>query len=631
MINYLRNNKMHTSELCNIKIFGKTKTIMDTFFYERIFSDNAKNIVYKEAEDAFKNQVDDETIVGIWQGEYWGKWVISACEVYKYTQDKELKEFLIKAAYKLMSFAREDGYIGTYKNSLSVFAPTREQAIEASGVGTMWNWNVWCRKYTLWGLLEVYEITNDRNILQAASRHAEQLIDEFKENNINIADTGTFLGMPSCSILKPMLVLYKYTENKKFFEFAKKIVGEFEDPNSRTPNLIDDAIKEKPFDQWIDNPFSWAKVYEMTSCYEGIVEYYRLTGDEKYLQAAEGYSSIMEKYERNLLGSAGYNDMFTNASNEINALSEPCDSIHMMRLYEDLFLLTEDPKYMEYFERIFYNAFLAGVFKDGKWGARAVRGIGRHHFAEVQAKFVHNHCCVNNMPRAFMNMAEIAITSKNNAYYINLYEENKYEDDNVILEISDGYFTTGIVNITAKPKKKDIVLCLRNPIWCKKTIIKHNGENIISEKPYEKIALSKDDNEIIVSFDISPRIKEFDKEIIDHTEDGTTLIKRWLLSTTTSSVPFDIYIQSKKCTITSGPLILCKSKLLNTSEDDIFNNNPINKEFECKAILIKDAKVRVHKKITFKKDNTEFSIDVCDYASAGNEKLADDKYFSIYF
>jgi hypothetical protein len=35
--------------------------------------------------------------------------------------------------------------------------------------------------------------------------------------------------------------------------------------------------------------------------------------------------------------------------------------------------------------------------------------------------------------------------------------------------------------------------------------------------------------------------------------------------------------------------------------------------------------------IAFKKDNTEFSIDVCDYASAGNEKLADDKYFSIYF
>jgi hypothetical protein len=127
------------------------------------------------------------------------------------------------------------------------------------------------------------------------------------------------------------------------------------------------------------------------------------------------------------------------------------------------------------------------------------------------------------------------------------------------------------------------------------------------------------------------KIKEFDKEIIDHTDDGTTLIKRWLLSTTTSSVPFDIYIQSKKCTITSGPLILCKSKLLNTSEEDIFNNNPINKEYECKAILIEDAKVRVHKKLTFKKGNTEFSIDVCDYASAGNEKLADDKYFSIYF
>ena len=34
-----------------------------------------------------------------------------------------------------------------------------------------------------------------------------------------------------------------------------------------------------------------------------------------------------EKYEKNPIGSAGFNDMFSNASKEINAISEPCDSI----------------------------------------------------------------------------------------------------------------------------------------------------------------------------------------------------------------------------------------------------------------------------------------------------------------
>ena len=631
MVNYLKNDKMQLSALENINILGKTKNIMDTFFYERIFSDNAKNVVYREAEDAFKNQVDDETIVGIWQGEYWGKWVVSACEVYKYTRDEELKDFLIKAAYKIMGYAREDGYIGTYKNSLSVFAPTREQAIEVSGVGTMWNWNIWCRKYTLWGLIEVYEISKDTKILEAATKHAEQLIDELTENNISIADTGTFLGMPSCSILKPLLTLYKHTENEKVFGFAKKIIETFENKESRTPNLIDDAIAEKPFDKWIENPFTWAKVYEMTSCYEGIAEYYRMTGEAKYLAAAEGYASIMEKYERNLVGSAGYNDMFTNAANEINTLSEPCDSIHMMRLYMDLFLITQNPKYMEYFERIFYNAFLAGVFKDGKWGARAVRSAGRHHFAEVQAKFVHNHCCVNNMPRAFMNMAEVAIT-KNDAYYVNLYEEMNYLDENISLEIDNGYFTKGIVNVSVEVKNECQKIYFRNPFWSSKTVIRYNQKEYVANNPYELLTLQKGKNIITIEFDITPKIKMFDKEIIDHKDDGTTLIKRWLLATTTSSVSFDIYLESKRCTVTSGPLIMCKSKLLNTPEEEIFNKeNLIDEAFECQRLNVENDEVRVHNKLTFKKDGKEFSVDVCDYASAGNEKLEDDKYFSIYF
>ena len=82
-------------------------------------------------------------------------------------------------------------------------------------MGVDWNWNIWCRKYTLWGLLSVYEITNDAEILLGARRLADQLIDELHANGIELRKTGTFVGLPSCSILKPLLLLYRYTDDTK--------------------------------------------------------------------------------------------------------------------------------------------------------------------------------------------------------------------------------------------------------------------------------------------------------------------------------------------------------------------------------------------------------------------------------
>ena len=78
----MRNNSVHNkinpSELSDIKVKGYVGELMERFFYNRITSDYAKNVIYKEAEDAFKNKVDDAAIYGIWQGEFWGKLIISA-------------------------------------------------------------------------------------------------------------------------------------------------------------------------------------------------------------------------------------------------------------------------------------------------------------------------------------------------------------------------------------------------------------------------------------------------------------------------------------------------------------------------------------------------------------------------
>ncbi len=65
--------------LGQLHLTGSVAEQMNQFARNRIESGDAWNVVYREAEDAFRNKLDDASGVhGIWQGEFWGMWMISA-------------------------------------------------------------------------------------------------------------------------------------------------------------------------------------------------------------------------------------------------------------------------------------------------------------------------------------------------------------------------------------------------------------------------------------------------------------------------------------------------------------------------------------------------------------------------
>ena len=122
-------NKLNPPSLSSLSLKGAIGEQMDTFLYERVLSDFAKHVIYQVTEDKFRLREDDENIVGMWRGEFWGKWVISACRVCRYKKDEKLKAFLLQAALNLIATADENGYIGTYKDPLNVFSPDPEKAV----------------------------------------------------------------------------------------------------------------------------------------------------------------------------------------------------------------------------------------------------------------------------------------------------------------------------------------------------------------------------------------------------------------------------------------------------------------------------------------------------------------------
>ncbi len=653
-------NKLTPPDLSQVRIQGSVGDLLDRLIERRITSEEARTVIYREAEDAFKNQIDDQTIVGYWQGEFWGKWMISAARVCRYLGDPALREFIRQGAYRLIGYQRDDGYLGTYRDSGNVLACDRAAAQKIVGWPCNWNWNIWCRKYTLWGLIECWQLLDDPKILAAAVCLADHLINELQKNNLRLCDTGTFNGLPSGSIIKPMTILWQVTGNRRYLDFAVEAAEAWDRTDGRIPNLIANARTGRPLHEWYPEPQTWAKAYELMSCLDGLLELYRATGTVKYLTAVEQIRDLLDRDEKNIMGSVGFNDIFAHAAPLINAVSEACDVIHWMRVNYELFAITGQCRYLDTFEEAFYNAFLASVYSDGRWGSRGVRSSGRHVTA-YQCNFRHNHCCVNNLPRGFMNMAQAAVMQGDDAIYINLFSElsanlTTADGRSVGVRLDGAYLQEGRSTITVAVGSDEVIpdpldidqppltLRIRIPGWSKQTTLRTNGQACYPPAgDFYRIDVTSGLTVIDIQFDQTSVLSEFPGE---PTVYGPTDFRsqRWTLdpqSNPISYVPYEKMIRQRMSTLRVGPLLLARSKRIGSTEPEMFPAHSLcTPDTVCQVRPRPLPGVRCGFAVTLETSSSHpdgldpsanaVQFLMCDYASAANDILDDSAYFNIY-
>lgn len=632
MIQYQVKDKFHAPALEKISVGGSISQQMETFFEKRVVSDFAKNVIYKETEDAFRLQEDDITVAGYWRGEFWGKWMISACRVCRYKKDEKLKAFLRKAAHQLISLQREDGYIGTYKVSENVLIPTPEQT---QGIHPRMNWNIWCRKYTLWGLVEAYMLTEDSKILDATVRFASHLIDELARLGYRLCDVGTFNGLASGSILKPMLILYRITGDKKYLDFCLENVADWDREDGKIPNLIKNSLSGTPVYEWY--PFEkygeWAKAYEMMSSFDGLCELYRITGTEKYLDAIKAFYQLLYQYDYNVLFSVGFNDQFKNGANVLNTGTEPCDVIHWMRLCFELFKLTGDIQYMNTFELAYYNPLLASAFKNGEWGPRMVRSSGFSWDAH-QCNMKYSHCCVNNMPRGLLNAVEAQVMYTDDRVLVNMYNEYSGEVQapfgDVKVEITGNLFSDSRVSV-AVDASAATKLALRIPAWSLHTVITLNGKNIEPKaNTYYVLDIPAGQTVLNIAFEMKVTIEDFPYEFVQY-PDTDKRVLRWRKNQNSNAEDV-ARANVRKSRVLYGPLLLTRSKLCGNTEEEMFSDDTVcGRNFTVKLTEIPaDEGIRIKFKAEFTNGSESFETVMCDFGSGTNVLSEDLKLFSIY-
>ena len=271
----------------DIRLLGRVGGQFAATLDARVFSEYAQGPVYDEAENAFATHWDDSDDHAGWQNEYWGKTMLCYAGAVRYTRDAKLAAWCVKKAHHLIdTYQHPDGYLSTYGNQ-----DLLRKNPDSPNYEKHWCFNIWGQKYTMWALIELYRATGDKKCLKAAEKMMDQLISQMKRLNVTIDKTGSWAGISSMSILRPLIELYIEVPKPEYKALADHIVKvtDVREGNKPDVNLIYDALSDRPVVSWFRKPMFLSKAYELQSFFEGVAAYHRLTGDARTLASAEAF------------------------------------------------------------------------------------------------------------------------------------------------------------------------------------------------------------------------------------------------------------------------------------------------------------------------------------------------------
>lgn len=443
----------------------------------------------------------------LWQMEFWGKWMLGAVAAWEYTHNQELMRHMSESVKSIIKTQLPNGYIGNYSNQAQLT-----------------NWDIWGRKYVLLGLLRYHDITNDNDALIAARKSADYLISQVGKNKTNIIETGNYRGMASSSVLEPMVLLYNKTHKASYLNFAKYIVSEWETPAG--PQLISKALagvhvadRFPPPEVWF-SPENGQKAYEMMSCYNGLIELYKVTGDSDYLKAVESTVRDITEEEINVAGSGTSFECWYHGKERQTRPTyhtmETCVVTTWLKLNYDLLALTGNPLYANNIETAYYNALMAST-KLGGAEIEMYSPLEGHRGDHNHQCGMDINCCVANGPRGFMMIPRYAVMTSGREIYINLFTKstaslNLQKSDKITIQQNTTYPEGGKIQFkiaTEKPSK--FTLALRIPDWSLHSVITVNGVKIKEPVPGNYAEISRKwstDDVVELQLDMSGRVVE---------------------------------------------------------------------------------------------------------------------------
>lgn len=440
-----------------------------------------------------------------WRGEYWGKMMRGAALTYRATKNEKLYATLVDTVEDMLSTQDSLGRFSTYSQDTEFRS-----------------WDMWARKYVILGMAYFYDICKSNalkdKIKKALIRHADYIMAKVGEGEgkIGILDTSEHIGaMNSASILEAFVRMYTIIGDDRYLDYSGYIVST---GMCRGADLVVLCLKGDLYPY----QFPVTKAYEMMSCFEGVLEYYKYTGNSEHLMAVESFVDMLVRTDITIIGGAGCKHEFldnsavtqTEPASDV-VMQETCVTVTFMKLCAKLLLLTGKPKYAEYIEKSGLNAMYGAVNDEKQTMRRTVVRTwtegGRMVMIDDHDSFPFDSysplyrdrrgkrcggvqfigegrcygCCVCIGSAGTAIMGLVPVLRSEEGFAVNMYSDckvsTKVGDKRVRLSMRANPYESNGARISIDGKGAEFEISLRVPTWSEGFTVKVNGEEIVAD------------------------------------------------------------------------------------------------------------------------------------------------------
>src|SRR6478752_5531500 len=219
--------------------------------------------------------------------------------------------------------------------------------------------------------------------------------------------------MAPTSVLEPMVLLYRFTGEPRYLEFCRYILRAWEQPNG--PHIISRLLTLKRVDK-VGN----GKAYEMLSCLNGALEYYRTVGDHQIFEACLNAWQDIVDHRLYITGAASYGELFHGDYDlpNVNNVGETCVTVTWLQFNAQLLRLTGEARFAEQLEHVVFNQLFGAQKCDGSAWGYYVQMEGKKPYSSN----LDGHCCLSSGPRGVALIPTFAMTTDADGAVINLYD-----------------------------------------------------------------------------------------------------------------------------------------------------------------------------------------------------------------
>jgi len=442
-----------------------------------------------------------------WSGEFVGKYLISAIQGWRISEDKELKELIDKIIKELIDSQLPDGYLGPFTPDLRL---------------TSDRWDVWGHYHWILAFLMYYQDTGYQPALDACCKACDLIHKTFVRTERRMQSPEQNLA-----ILHGACLLYEKTGQPKYLELAEWVIDELDKPDSC--GYIEDALARKEIQEFR------ARRWEGLHCIQGICEMGFITGDTKYHDAFQHIWWAMLKGDRHNTGGFTSSEACQGNPYDRGAI-ETCCTVAWMALTIDMLRLTGNSLVADEFELSLFNGILGAQHPSGRWWTYNTPMDGERkasaHDIVFQARpgSPELNCCSVNAPRGIGMLDEWAIMASKDGIVLNYYgpcfmSVPLPSKNSVTIIQETEYPKNDKIKITIglnAPEK--FVLNLRIPGWSKESRLYLNGEIVkdVSDGKYTSLDREWKDGDVLkLQLDLSPHFWVGEREL-----EGKTSIYR---------------------------------------------------------------------------------------------------------